>query len=313
MGGRDLLKTIGWVLAWIGYPTVAALMGGAIVKAHTSVPFGWLVVGSILIGIVISLIAFVVVRSAAIRVADVVLDLALHLFGSELLNVFTANQAHYENQWWTGQDPISAPTKDLGFRPLGFRLSMDQPSRHNFGFYPLKRTPITLDWTGVRITVDLSDNRLVVTEEPGTKRGASLKIKVIGLQSTSESGLMGAFFGEPLANRAWRSATRDHTLSALDAKDAVGIGENLADDCVLGFGKLELHGKVEIEQKISDLFGSMKSLHHDLITTILSPRASVVECDVRYELDDGAVVTTRAVALYTESREGIHQCRLYLS
>jgi ketosteroid isomerase-like protein len=102
-------------------------------------------------------------------------------------------------------------------------------------------------------------------------------------------------------------------FTAIDAGDATGFGEFLADDAAFRFGNAEpVHGKTAIVDAVKGFFGSIKSVHHEIEESWFTDGAVIVHGTATYTSHDGGSITVPFCNVFKMSGDRIREYLIYV-
>ena len=109
-------------------------------------------------------------------------------------------------------------------------------------------------------------------------------------------------------------APHEQLFADLDRLDGEAWIAHLAPDVVMQFGNEDpVYGHATCRQRVRSLFGSVRSISHELIAHWEHGDATIVETRVTFVLPDETPVTLPMVTIYrTDTHDLIADYRIYL-
>jgi len=102
-------------------------------------------------------------------------------------------------------------------------------------------------------------------------------------------------------------------FTAIDAGDAKGFGEFLADDATFRFGNMDaVHGRKAIEQAVAGFFGSIESVRHEIADTWFTDGAVILHGTAIYTRHDGGSITVPFCNVFKMHGDRIGEYLIYV-
>ncbi len=112
-----------------------------------------------------------------------------------------------------------------------------------------------------------------------------------------------------MADREWF----EQLFAVIDRMDVEEFVSHLADDSRFIYGSQPaVQGKEAIRQSISEFFGTLNGIGHNLLRTWVVEDTRFCEGEVTYDLPDGRIVTIPFMNIFDMEGEKIQEYRIYV-